>query len=62
MSDRIRTAPDVAFRPAGVGMSTARHCMGCKTPKSQIGSAGLGVRWRCAGGLAAKAARKAVTA
>ncbi len=62
MSDRIRTAPDVAWRPAGIGISSSRLCMGCNTAKGQIGSAGQGVRWRCAACLAARAAKKAVAA
>jgi hypothetical protein len=52
MSDRIRTTPDVAWRAAGIGMSANRLCMGCNTAKSQTGSAGQGVRWRCAACLA----------
>jgi hypothetical protein len=29
MTDRIRTAPDVNFRPAGAGMQHLWLCMGC---------------------------------
>jgi hypothetical protein len=60
MSDRIRTTPDVAWRAAGIGMSASRLCMGCNTAKSQTGSAGQGVRWRCAACIAARIEKKAV--
>ncbi len=62
MSDRLSSHQDRPWRAAGIGMSASRLCMGCNTAKSQTGSAGHGIRWRCAACLASRAAKKAVAA
>lgn len=54
MSDRIRTAPDVNFRPAGAGMQHLWLCMGCGKSRPSLGSRGTGVARRCASCLAAR--------
>ena len=59
MSDRIRTAPDVSFRPAGVGMAATFMCLGCGGLRLIRGSKGNGVRRRCAGCVAERAWRVA---
>lgn len=48
MSDKIRTAPDVPYKPSGAGLPVRRHCMSCGQWRGVIGSAGVGLRWRCA--------------
>lgn len=37
MSDRIRSAPDVAFKPAGTGMAGTFKCAECGIFKSMYG-------------------------
>lgn len=37
MTDRIRTAPDVRFRPVGVGVSYTFCCARCNLFRQQIG-------------------------
>ena len=37
MSDRIRTAPDVSFRPVGMGTSTTFMCARCAKPRLSQG-------------------------
>jgi predicted SprT family Zn-dependent metalloprotease len=37
MSDRIRTAPDVAFRPVGMGAAISFRCAACAQPKPTLG-------------------------
>lgn len=54
MTDRIRTAPDVRFRSAGVGMVITFRCMGCHQIRSTAGSRGLGIAKRCAGCVASR--------
>ena len=44
-----------AKQPApGGGSAHTRKCMGCNLSKSQQGSRGLGLRWRCAACVAIK--------
>ena len=54
MSDRIRTAPDTPWQPAGVGMASTFMCLGCGGRRMVLGSKGAGVRRRCAHCVAAK--------
>ncbi len=53
MSDRIRTAPDVPYRPAGVGLTLTFRCADCAVPKPVLGRKLKRVRglrqWVCAG-------------
>jgi len=60
-SNDNRTPPqDVAFKPAGVGLTLRLHCMRCDQWHLPIGGKGKpGPRWRCAGCVAAKQARAA---
>lgn len=37
MSDRLKTAPDVPFKPAGAGMSGTFRCTACGIFKSMYG-------------------------
>ena len=57
MSDRLRTAPDVTWRNAGIGMSPNWMCMGCKQPRQPLGSKGKGPAKRCAQCVAKRHAR-----
>ncbi len=57
-SDHHNTAPDARWRPAGVGLVIRAHCMGCNQHRVQAGGKGKpGPLWRCAGCVAAKAAK-----
>ena len=60
-SNDNRTPPqDVAFRPAGVGLTLRLHCMRCDQPRLQAGGKGRpGPRWRRSVCVAAKQARAA---
>ncbi len=61
-SDDHAYRPDVAFRQAGVGMSSNRlfTCYGCDRPRPTLGSKGAhGIGRRCAACVAAKAAKAA---
>lgn len=49
MTDRIRTAKDVPFRPAGIGLVSSWSCMGCNQRRNTtMGARGVGIRRRCA--------------
>lgn len=49
MTDRIRTASDVPFREAGIGMACKWSCMGCQQWRyTTMGARGVGIRRRCA--------------
>ena len=60
-SNDNRTPPaDVAFRPAGAGLTLRGHCMRCNQWRLQAGGKGRpGPHWRCAVCVAAKQARAA---
>lgn len=40
--------------PSGPGLPVRRYCMSCGLWRGVIGSAGVGVRWRCASCLQKK--------
>lgn len=48
MSDKIRSAADVAYRSTGMGIEPLWRCMGCNKDRPSLGSRGKGVRRRCA--------------
>ena len=57
MSDeRQGNPPDAPFRQMGIGLHITRMCMGCNGKRSAIGGRGTGLRWRCAGCVAARLA------
>lgn len=61
MIDEPRHQPGVpAFRQIGTGHLVTRSCMGCQQNRLTLGGKGIGVRWRCAGCTAERAARRAL--
>lgn len=59
-SEHHKAPADVAFKPAGVGLTIRARCMGCDQPRLQAGGKGKpGPRWRCSVCVAAKQARVA---
>lgn len=48
--------PDPLFRNVGTGLAIIRKCMGCDLSRITLGGRGVGVRWRCAGCVARRAA------
>lgn len=57
MSDHLRTAKDVAWRHAGIGMSPNFMCMGCNKQRQPLGSKGKGAAKRCVDCLAKREAK-----
>lgn len=53
--DESKFRQDVTFRATGVGMDHRRNCWGCSLWRGTAGGKGVGLRWRCAACLAAKA-------
>ncbi len=58
MSDKIRSSPDVNYRPTGMGIEPLWRCMGCNKDRPSLGSRGAGVRRRCAQCIAKKGEKK----
>ena len=59
-ADNHNPPRDVAFKPAGPGMTMRAHCMGCNQHRLQAGGQGRpGPRWRCSHCVAAKQGRAA---